>query len=204
VLALGFWQIENASVAQPTATPRDVQLFIRSNGVHTDLVLPVRSGAHDWRALVPPQHFKRPDSAHTYVSFGWGDRGFYLEVPTWAELTVSAGLKAMSGQGPAAMHITFMPTPTASQSVTPFRVTARQYDAIAQHVRETLTLADGRVQPVSSPWQEEHDALFEAHSAYSPFKTCNEWTRQGLAKAGLPTARWAVFPFAVTRHLPRE
>jgi uncharacterized protein (TIGR02117 family) len=204
VFVLGNCVVQNPQPPHATAAPKDVLLFIRSNGVHTDLVLPATLDAHDWRALVPAKHFKKPDSSHTYVAFGWGDRGFYLDVPTWNDLTLGAGLRAMSGQGPAAMHITFMPTPVASESVTPFRVSRAEYAAIAAHVKETLVRgADGRVQQIASPWQEDYDALFAAHSAYSPFKTCNEWTRLGLARAGLPTARWAVFPFAVTKHLPQ-
>lgn len=202
VLVLGYWRVSNPVLAQPLGAPKSVLLFVRSNGVHTDLVLPVEHGGRDWRKLVPPKHFKRPDPHHTYVAFGWGDRGFYLDVPTWSDLTVGAGLRAMTGQGPAAMHITYMPTPTVSEHVRAFRVTATEYEAIAAHVQSSLALSgDGSVKQIHSPWQEEHDGLFEAHSAYSPFQTCNEWTRQGLAKAGLPTARWAVFPFAVMHHL---
>ena len=58
-----------------------VKIYIRSNGVHTDFVLPVETPEIDWRERFPFQNFRRPDRSATHISFGWGDRGFYLETP---------------------------------------------------------------------------------------------------------------------------
>ena len=42
-----------------------------------------------------------------YISIGWGDKGFYLDTPTWAELKLSTALIAGFGLGNAALHITY-------------------------------------------------------------------------------------------------
>jgi uncharacterized protein (TIGR02117 family) len=201
-LAFSFMVFDNSERLPPSASagPRDVTVYIRSNGVHTDLVVPIADTVKDWRTFMSAQFFRRPDTSHTHMAFGWGDRGFYLEVPTWAELTVGAGLRAMSGQGPAAIHVTMLPTPSESPSMRALRVTRAQYAALVAHITVTFVVdAQGRAMPIASPWQEEHDALFAAKGSYSPLRTCNEWTREGLAAAALPTARWAAFPFAVFR-----
>ena len=41
------------------------------------------------------------------ISIGWGDKGFYLDTPTWAELKLSTALIAGFGLGNAALHITY-------------------------------------------------------------------------------------------------
>lgn len=38
---------------------------------------------------------------------GWGDKGFYLETPTWAELKASVAFKAVTGLSTTAIHATF-------------------------------------------------------------------------------------------------
>ena len=76
--------------------PRDITIFVRSNGVHTDIVVPVQVAGIDWRSELPPRFFKRSDPGNDHVAFGWGDKGFYLDVPTWGDLTASAALNAIT------------------------------------------------------------------------------------------------------------
>ncbi|MEL7161672.1 MAG: DUF2459 domain-containing protein, partial [Bacteroidota bacterium] len=80
--------------------PRNKTLFVHSNGVHVDFVLPVSELPE---ALLQQLTFR--DNAR-YLAFGWGDKGFYLDTPTWAELKPSTALKAMFLPSPTAMHVT--------------------------------------------------------------------------------------------------
>ena len=74
-----------------------VDIFILSNGVHTDIVVPVKNDTFDWSKQIKFEHTKAKDSTAKYVAMGWGDRGFYLETPTWADLKASNALKAATG-----------------------------------------------------------------------------------------------------------
>lgn len=47
-----------------------------------------------------------------------------------------------------------------------------------------------------------NDAFFEARGHYSLFETCNEWTRRGLAAAGVRVPVWAPFDKALFYQLP--
>jgi uncharacterized protein (TIGR02117 family) len=201
-LVFGYWSQANVKLPVLASEARSIRIFVRSNGVHTDIVLPVRLGTWDWHQALPMSAFKTDVTNLDHVAFGWGDRGFYLNVPTWAELNVLTGLRAMSGQGPAAIHVTFLAQPQESELLQAVMISPAQYASIARHVSETFDRSvTGEVQQIPSPWQESHDALFAAHGAYSPLRTCNEWTREAFVKAGLRTARWAVFPFAIFTHL---
>jgi hypothetical protein len=42
-----------------------------------------------------------------YLAFGWGDKGFYLNTPEWADLKVSTALNAAFGLSSSAIHSTF-------------------------------------------------------------------------------------------------
>lgn len=198
--ALGYWP--RGPAAPATATGREITVFIRSNGVHTDLVVPIAVAGVDWRRDFAPHYFRQTDPTHAYVAFGWGDKRFYLEVPTWSDLTVRAALSSVLGGGPAVLHVTYLPQPSVGRYVQSTRLAREEYLRLAEYLRRSVIRnADGSPSQVVSPWQEAHDALFDAPGSYSPLMTCNEWTRRGLAEAGLRTAVWAVFPFAVFHHL---
>jgi len=44
---------------------------------------------------------------YKYIAIGWGDKGFYLNTPTWDDLTVSTALKAAFGISGTAIHATY-------------------------------------------------------------------------------------------------
>lgn len=71
-----------------------VTIAVISNGVHTDIAVPAKNDIEDWTKLFPYSDVRNADSSYTYASFGWGDKGFYIETPTWADLKASTAVKA--------------------------------------------------------------------------------------------------------------
>lgn len=71
-----------------------VTIAVISNGVHTDIAVPAKNDIEDWTKLFPYSDVRNADSSYRYASFGWGDKGFYIETPTWADLKASTAVKA--------------------------------------------------------------------------------------------------------------
>lgn len=107
----------------------DITAYILSNGVHTDIVVPVQTERMDWGKLVPYRNTKGQDSSAAWVGFGWGDKGFYLETPTWGDLTPRVAFNAVSGLGTSAMHATFHHQLTESDDCKRITLSAAQYAA---------------------------------------------------------------------------
>ena len=67
----------------------DTSIYISSNGVHLDIILPKENINNSLLA----------DLKHTpgeeYLSFGWGDENFYLNTPTWGDLTFKNAFGAL-------------------------------------------------------------------------------------------------------------
>ena len=83
-----------------------VTIFVRTNGVHTWILVPKVTEEMDWRPLVPggaPQG-SRAGANGNYVALGYGNRTFYLETPTWGDLTMKNAFLAAFGQGRSLMH----------------------------------------------------------------------------------------------------
>jgi len=57
-------------------TDKNIPIYILSNGVHTDVVVPLKNEIKDWSKEISYLHTKAKDSTKNLLAFGWGDRGF--------------------------------------------------------------------------------------------------------------------------------
>lgn len=179
-----------------------VELCVRSTGVHSDFVLPASTAVVDWRAQHPAAHFPRITRAYDHIAFGWGDRAFYLETPTWADLKVSTALVALSGLGHGALHVEYLERQAPGERAACTRVSEAQYRALAAYIESSFRRdAGGRVMRIDAPGYGSADAFYEAHGAFSVFVTCNEWVRRGLSASGVRAPVWAPFDGALLRQL---
>jgi uncharacterized protein (TIGR02117 family) len=85
----------------------EVAVYIKTNGVHTDIVVPVRNEQMDWSKEVRYGFTSVTDTGYQYLALGWGDKGFYLQTPEWADLKFSVAFNAAFGLSASAMHATF-------------------------------------------------------------------------------------------------
>src|SRR5437016_4274240 len=69
---------------RPTALAAGgVIVYLRTNGVHADIVLPTRAHDFNWSEVFPPSQMRSLAHPTEWIAFGWGDRAFMLETPTW-------------------------------------------------------------------------------------------------------------------------
>lgn len=191
-----------------------IEIGIFSSPVHTDLLLPVHTEIVDWAAWLPASAFDRPVGGQPFVSFGWGDRGFYLETPTWSDLTVKNALVAVAGIGASVMHVEYRAAPADYVDFEAFqmrraRIDREHYRALVAFVQASFQRdAAGRPVPIPFPaalagaYWNGPSGFYEAVGHYSLVQTCNVWTTAAMRTAGLPTPWWSPFPGGVTKHLP--
>jgi uncharacterized protein (TIGR02117 family) len=137
-----------------------------------------------------------------YLAFGWGDRGFYLTTPSWADLRLSTALGALTGLDSTVIHVEAMPPPAIDAKTRRLRLSPTAYRALAHYV--AASFAGAAAAPIPGAHYNTHDEFFEARGHYSVFATCNEWARRGLAVAWVRTALWSPFDIALFYQLPVE
>jgi uncharacterized protein (TIGR02117 family) len=186
--------------------PSGVEIAVMHNGVHTDLVLPLRNSQHDWWELLSPNDFPCNGSGFHYVAFGWGNREFYLETPTWADVRVTTVAKAAIGIGTTTLHADLRhELPPTSATCQRIRVSSEQYVRLVEGIRNTLALTDdGRARPIPGAHYYSTDAFYEATGRYHLFRTCNVWTGNILRNAGIRVGFWTPFTSSVFTQLPSE
>lgn len=182
-----------------------VDIWVISNGVHADFVLPARTQAIDWSQTIPREAFEEVALDCECVEIGWGDRGFYLEVPDWDHLTARVAIPAVLGLGDAAVHVTWWRWPPREDDLARrITLTEPQYRDLTDFLKESFARdAAGRVKRIDHPGYTKQDRFFEATGTYDVVRTCNEWTGAGLKRAGVKTGLWTPFAGDVLRWLPR-
>lgn len=178
-----------------------IRIYVEDNGIHTGIVLPVRAAGVDWSGLVRGEDLRDPRFAgHGWRSFGWGDRDFYLNTPTWAELRPGRVLKAAIGSRDTLMHVDFIPEPAEGPNVRAIVLRPEEYHRLAAFIRASFrTGADGRA--ARHPGYGNYDAFYAGTGTYSAIRTCNAWTGEAFRAAGVKMGIWTPFPSTVMKWL---
>lgn len=200
--ALAIWLLPLIPVNNDfQEAPNGTMIYIRSNGVHTDVVLPLRSAAKDWSAELPFANTASGDSNATHVAFGWGDKGFYLETKEWADLKASTAFNAAFGLSGSAMHVTHCDEPVEGEMCLAVRVSDAMLQCLTTHVESGFAKGtDGKPVWIAHRYYESNDAFYEGTGSYGLFFTCNTWTNSVLKDCGLPAALWAAFDGGILRQ----
>lgn len=187
--------LSSITIDEEEKTSCDVSIYIMSNGVHTDIVMPIKNQWHDWSKSVKYNHTKGKDSIFNYVAMGWGDKGFYLETPEWKDLKPSVAFKAAFGLSTTAVHTTFYKTVQQNKQCKQILITKEQYTRLINYIQGSFQKdAKGAFIPISTDAvYGMKDAFYEANGSYSLFKTCNTWANDGLKSCGQKCCFWTAF-----------
>ncbi|AIZ63516.1 urease-associated protein [Hymenobacter sp. DG25B] len=168
-----------------------IEAYILSNGVHTDIVVPVRTAQIDWSELLPYADTPAADTTMNYLGFGWGDKGFYLDTPTWSQLKVSTAFKAMFWLGTSAMHTTYYHQPTENDKCVKIYLTPEEYSRLITFIKDSFAYdAAGRVQHIEGHNYGLNDTFYDARRTYNLFYTCNTWANDALKASGQKASLW--------------
>jgi uncharacterized protein (TIGR02117 family) len=185
-----------------------IAIWVISNGAHTDLIMPLNNEVYDWAKFLDFQLFK-PHTAQ-YISIGWGDKGFYLDTPSWAELKASVAFKALFKLSTSCLQVVlFDEIPPETKWKAKVLISPPQYQALVAFIQKRFAKdREGQLIPIDFAGMPCYEHLnyvfFEGKGQYHLFYTCNCWANEGLQIAGVKTARWAPFAKAVFYHLPTE
>jgi uncharacterized protein (TIGR02117 family) len=194
-LCWGFC-LSRITVDKEPATTDEIAIYIKTNGVHTDVIVPVKNEICNWTKDIRFSNTHLTDSSQMqWLAMGWGDRGFYLETPTWADLKVSTAFKAAFALSRTAMHTTYYSSLHENNFCKKIMISKMQYQRLVQFIREGFQF-DKNGQPIliiTNANYNNADAFYEATGRYSLFKTCNSWANAALKSCGQKACLWTAF-----------
>lgn len=174
----------------------DITIYIKTNGVHTDLVVPVKNDVYDWTKSILFSHTHLKDTTHiSLLAMGWGDRGFYLETPAWKDLKLRTAFKAAFALSSTAMHTSFYRSVAENASCKKILISTAQYKRLVAFIRGSFKYdRTGQITPIiTNANYSDADAFYEATGRYSLLKTCNSWVNEALKYCGQKACLWTAF-----------
>jgi uncharacterized protein (TIGR02117 family) len=188
--------------AKDDGQKKEIPVYIYTNGVHTDIVMPVKNDMQDWSAKIPFSNIKSKKNDYQYIGVGWGDKGFYLDTPTWADLKFSTAFKAAFWLSESAMHCTYYREMKEGADCKKIMISRNQYQQLVQFVESKFDQdQNGKfiLIPTNAVYG-ENDAFYDARGTYSFAYTCNTWANDALKAAGQKAAFWTPSDYGIFLH----
>lgn len=132
------------------------EIYIYDNGVHVDIIIPDEDG---------------------YTAYGWGSRIFFMEVPTWDDLTYSVGFQALFTKPASCMRV--IKYSEYQQDWKVIKLSENQLLKIKKEINDQFKYDTYGNKIIIK------DNFYEAKGSYWALNTCNTWANSVIKSAGL-------------------
>ncbi|MEG4106721.1 TIGR02117 family protein [Microcoleus sp. S13_C5] len=179
-----------------------ISLYISKEGIHTEIIVPVKNEYFDWNQFLPLTEIGRDVTFdYKYLSFGWGDRAFMLETPTSGSINPVTAFKALFLPTPSTVHVQSYRSVPQSIETKCVKISSKNYIKMVNYIKKSFQLdAAGNKIKISYGY-DNSDSFYESKGSYSILRTCNDWTAEALQKADVNTPLWSTFSSAIMFHL---
>ena len=192
---IAAFSLSKIIIEKEVNTSKDVTIYVLTNGVHTDIAVPVKTKFYDWSKEIKYTNAISADSTYNYLGMGWGDKEIYIDMPTWADLTASQAFRAAFGLSTTAIHATYHKNLTENDTCIKIAISSQQYTRLIKYIKKSFkTDSNGHFINIKTDANYgKTDAFYEAMGSYSLFHTCNSWTNNGLKVSGQKSVFWTPF-----------
>ena len=183
--------------------PEGVEIFVVSNDVHAEIIVPVEHLKHSWRSFFDHCNYQSRFGDSQFVGFGWGDRDFFVNTPTWDDFKLSTASRAAFLPTSCVMRVDLFPKhrhiPSTARSVT---ISDEHYVELVSFIESSFQYNNQCPIELDDPGYAELDAFFHATGIYCAFNTCNSWVGRALKTAGVRVGWQTPLPQTVFLYLP--
>lgn len=165
-------------------------IYLSSNGVHLEIII----SKNDLNSVILADQIYNKQAE--YFSFGWGDKNFYVETPTWADLTFLNGFRALFLNSPTLLHVTRYSSP--QKDWVAIKIDQEQLDKINSYITTTFRL-DSENKKILLPGigYRKNDDFYEAIGNYTCLNTCNSWVNTALKQSDIKACLWTPYDFGL-------
>ena len=186
----------DAKLWPPSAGAASTEIFVVSHGYHAGLALPTAQVAnvagregHDALIAVTQRFAPFP-----FIEIGWGDQGFYTEVPDAASLTIAHALRALFVPGNSSvLHVVGLPDHPRKVFRSSDIVSVPLGEDGFAHMIRTMDASFARTGAPPAPQVLGQglygpSRFYRAVENFHLFNVCNHWVARQLSAAGIATA----------------
>ncbi|MDN5204542.1 DUF2459 domain-containing protein [Fulvivirgaceae bacterium BMA10] len=165
-------------------------IYLSTNGVHLNIILKKKD--LDKSLLKGLVH----SPSDNFFSLGWGDEVFYLNTPTWSDLTFRTAFNAAFLKSPSLIHLTRYTH--AQSNWVEIKISRSELSKINELILQSFsTDTNGEKILLKGKGYSDNDDFYKAKGNYTCFKTCNSWVNTIFKKSGLKSCLWTPFDFGL-------
>ena len=182
-----------------TEPAQGTAVYIADNGIHADIIMPVRAQGLDWSPILPKGEFQGVPPGAGWIAFGSGEQHVYLDTPTWSDIRLRTLWSGLAG-GKRVMHVEYVADP--SYAVRQIRLRPEEYRRLWAAIRADFALdRQGRPKRIEHPGYGPSDRFYQATGRANAIRTCNAVVARWLRLAGVKASLWPAFiPGLVWRY----
>jgi uncharacterized protein (TIGR02117 family) len=170
------------------------------NQFHAELIVPVTNAAYDWRSHLNLKELGPDADTYRYLSFGWGDRDFFLR-GSFDPISIFDALFLPSS---TVMHVwghQELQHLSPAFEVKQVQLSRAQYLKLTAFINAGFQRSrTGKLRYIRQGLY-SNSAFYKAVGTYSIFRTCNIWTAEGLRRADVNTPLWSALAPAIMHQL---
>lgn len=170
------------------------EVIIIPEGIHTDILLPIRSKTIDWGKELYLENDLKVDTFQTHLKFGYGDKNFFLQTKNWGDLTAKTLFRTIFGINEGAIHINLCSTRDLDTSkIITLQLSDKQFHKLIRFIKSSIKWSNGYPEKISNHPYSQYDFFFNSSKDYSVAYTCNCWTNEGLQSSEQKAGFWTPF-----------
>lgn len=168
----------------------DKTIYLNTNGIHLDIILKIEDID---TSLINNIQLKENEK---YFSFGWGDEDFYLNTPTWDDLTFGTAFNAMFLNSSSLMHI--IRYKEKRNKWIAIKINENELKSLNSYLYKSFSKDENnKIIILENKGYSTNDDFYRANGSYSAFNTCNSWVNNAFKESGLKACFWTPFDFGL-------
>ncbi len=175
-----------------------VTIGLETNGIHTGIVMPLITQQKDWRAHFPLEHLGNPYRNYTHVAVSFGEREVFLSTPRLEDVSLDT-LAGAIYRGDGLIHASHYVRPMPDENYRELTITEEEYARLVSAITRQMEPSGGVQVPGAYG---QHDAFYDSDLTYHLGHTCNQWSADLLAEAGVKVGWWTPFSGGVMKWVP--
>lgn len=171
--------------------------YVATNGVHLYIIIPADNVEADILKNL------EINSDVKYLSFGWGDKEFYINTPEWSDLTLGTAFTALLERSPTAIHV--INYKNKRKHWVEMEICPNQMEGLNDYIKRYFKTDKGEYIKIEGiTGYSANDHFFEAKGNYTFYRTSNVWVNQALKEINVETSIWSPFDFGVLHHIKKD
>ena len=153
------------------APENGIEIYVVSNDVHAELILPNQEASR-WHSFLEGSAIEGQLNDAEFLAFGWGDRAFFVDTPTWSDFKSTTALNALFLPSQTAVHVSALTNATEIwPNARKVRVSPKQFQAIVGYIKQSFETSADRPEEIIGACYNDNDAFFEGAGNYHFFNT---------------------------------